>query len=51
MPTVVSFPVEADQCVDAVLVPGDEVALVEIEAVDDAGRVVARAREGGATER
>jgi hypothetical protein len=46
-PTVVSFPVEADQCVDAVLVPGDEVALVEVEAVDDAGRVVARAREGG----
>ena len=47
LPTVVSFPVDADQCVDAVLVPGDEVALVEIEALDDAGRVVARAREGG----
>ena len=47
LPTVVSFPVEADECVDAVLVPGDEVALVEIEALDDAGRVVARAREGG----
>jgi hypothetical protein len=47
VPTVVSFPVEADQCVDVVLVPGDEVALVEIEAVDDAGRVVARARDGG----
>ncbi|MGO8993945.1 MAG: hypothetical protein ACLQVI_11490 [Polyangiaceae bacterium] len=47
LPTVVSFPIEADQCVDAVLVPGDEVALVEIEAVDDEGRVVARAREGG----
>jgi hypothetical protein len=47
LPTVVSLPVDADQCVDAVLVPGDEVALVEIEALDDAGRVVARAREGG----
>jgi hypothetical protein len=47
VPTVVSFPVDADQCVDVVLVPGDEVALVEIEAVDDAGRVVARARDGG----
>jgi hypothetical protein len=47
LPTVVSFPVDADQCVDAVLVPGDEVALVEIEAQDDAGRVVARSREGG----
>jgi hypothetical protein len=47
VPTVVSFPVDADQCVDAFVVLGDEVALVEIEAVDDAGRVVARAREGG----
>jgi len=47
VPTVVTFPVEAGSCVDAVLVPGDEVALLEVEAVDDAGRVVARAREGG----
>ncbi len=47
VPTVVTFPVEADSCVDAVLVPGDEVALLEVEAVDEAGRVVARAREGG----
>ncbi len=47
LPTVVAFAVEADTCVDAVLVPGDEVALVEVEAVDDAGHVVARAREGG----
>jgi hypothetical protein len=29
------------------VVPGDEVQLLEVEAVDDAGRVVARAREGG----
>jgi hypothetical protein len=47
VPTVVGFPIDADQCVDAVLVPGDEIALVEIEAQDDAGRVVARAHEGG----
>jgi hypothetical protein len=47
VPTVVSLPVEADQCVDAFVVLGDEVALVEIEAQDEAGRVVARAREGG----
>jgi hypothetical protein len=46
-PAAVTFPVEADQCVDAVVVPGDEVQLLEVEAVDDAGRVVARAREGG----
>ena len=47
LPTVVGFSVEAESCVDAIVVPSDEVALVEIEAVDDAGRVVARAREGG----
>ena len=46
-PAAVNLPVEADQCVDAVIVPGDEVQLLEVEAVDDAGRVVARAREGG----
>jgi hypothetical protein len=46
-PTLVTLPVEAGSCVDAVLVPGDEVALLEVEAVDGAGRVVARAREGG----
>lgn len=48
VPTVVGFPVEADHCVDAVLVPGDELALLEVEALDEAGRVVARAREGTA---
>jgi len=47
VPTVVTLPVEAESCVDAVLVPGDEVALLEVEAIDGAGRVVARAREGG----
>jgi hypothetical protein len=46
-PTVVSFPVQADECADVVVVPGDEVALLEVEAQDDAGRVVGRAREGG----
>jgi hypothetical protein len=50
IPTVVGFPIEADQCVDAVIVPDDEVALLEVEAVDGEGRVVARAREG-ATDR
>src|SRR5215472_4504194 len=45
-PSFVNFPVEADQCTDAVVVPDEDVGLVEIEALDDAGRVVARAREG-----
>jgi len=46
MPTYVSLPIEADQCVDAIIVPDDQVALLDIEALDGAGRVVARAREG-----
>jgi hypothetical protein len=46
VPTVVSLPVEAEQCVDAVIVPDDEVALLDVEALDAEGRVVARAREG-----
>ena len=47
LPTYVSFPIEADQCVDAVIVPDDDVGLLDVEAVDGDGRVVARAREGG----
>jgi hypothetical protein len=45
-PTYASMPVDADQCVDAVIVPDDDVALLDVEATDDQGRVVARAREG-----
>lgn len=45
--TYVAFPIEAEQCVDAVVVPEDEVGLLDIEAIDGDGRVVARAREGG----
>jgi hypothetical protein len=47
VPTVVTFPVEADGCLDAVLVPSDDVALIEVEALDEGGRVVARAADGG----
>ena len=42
----VGFPLEADQCTDAVIVPDDDVSLLEVEALDDAGRVIARAKEG-----
>jgi hypothetical protein len=45
-PTTVAFPVGQDQCVDALIVPGDTVALLDVEAVDADGRVVARSREG-----
>ncbi len=47
VPTVVGFPLEAEQCVDAVIVPDEEVALLEVEAVDADGRAVARAHDGG----
>jgi hypothetical protein len=44
--TYVSFPIEVDQCVDAVILPDDDVALLDVEAMDGEGRVVARAHEG-----
>ncbi|MBV9949400.1 MAG: hypothetical protein JOZ69_21335, partial [Myxococcales bacterium] len=46
VPTYVSLPIEADQCVDAIVVPDQDVALLDIEAFDGEGRVMARAREG-----
>jgi hypothetical protein len=46
VPTYVALPIEADHCVDAVIVPNDEIALLDVEAVDGEGRVVARAKEG-----
>jgi hypothetical protein len=49
VPTLVAMPIEADECVDAVIVPDDAVSLLDVEALDGDGRVVARAREGGGT--
>ena len=46
MPTYVSLPVEADHCVDAVIVPDNDVALLDVEAFDSEGRVTGRAHEG-----
>jgi hypothetical protein len=46
VPTYLSLPIEADQCIDAVIVPDADVALLDVEAFDGEGRVVARAREG-----
>jgi len=45
-PTTVSLPVGQDQCVDAVIVPGEAVLFLEVEAIDAEGRVVARSKEG-----
>jgi len=44
--TFVALPLEADQCVDAVIVPDDDVALLDVEALDGDGRVIGRARDG-----
>ncbi len=46
LPTFLSLPVEADQCVDAVVVPDGEVALLDVDAIDGDGRVMAHAHEG-----
>lgn len=48
-PTYLGFPMEADQCVDAVVVPDDDVGQLEVDALDEGGRTMARAREGGRT--
>lgn len=48
--TFVSFPIEAEQCVDVLIVPDDTVAVLEAEVMDGEGRVIARGKEGG-TER
>jgi hypothetical protein len=49
MPTYAAFPLAAGECVDALIVPDDEVGALDVEAFDDQGRVVARAREGAGT--
>lgn len=46
-PTFVALPLEADGCVDVVVVPGEEVSLLDVEALDGDQRALARAREGG----
>jgi hypothetical protein len=50
-PTKVALPEEADGCVDALVVPDDDVALVDVEAIDDGGRIVARAAESSEAQR
>ena len=46
MPTYAALPIDADECVDVVVVPDEDVALLDVEAIDDQGRVIARAKEG-----
>jgi hypothetical protein len=46
LPTAVALPIDAGRCVDAIAVPDDDVSLLDIEAFDDAGRLVGRAKDG-----
>jgi hypothetical protein len=46
MPATVAFPMETDGCTDALIVPDDDVGALEIEALDDGGRTVARGSTG-----
>jgi hypothetical protein len=46
--STVAFSVEADGCEDILVVPDDNVALVDVEVVDNEGRAIGRAHEGGA---
>ncbi len=44
LPTTVAFPVDADQCVDALVLADSGASELDVEALDGEGRVVARAR-------
>ncbi len=45
--TSIALPVEEGACVDALVVPDDEVGALDTEATDENGRVLGRARDGG----
>jgi hypothetical protein len=47
-PSFVKLPLEAEGCVDFLVSPDETVAMLEVEVFDGDGRVVARAKEGGA---
>ena len=47
LPTSVSFPIEPDQCVDALVLADDGASQLDVEVLDEDGRLVARARSVG----
>jgi hypothetical protein len=47
IPTRVSAMIEADRCLDVFVVPGQDVSHLDVAALDDTGRVVARAAARG----
>jgi hypothetical protein len=44
-PSVVAVPIEAGGCVDALIVPDDDVSVIDVDVLDNDGRLVARAKE------
>ncbi len=46
-PTLTALVLGADECADAVVFPSEDVALLDVEVLDDDGRTIARARESG----
>jgi hypothetical protein len=46
VPSTLGFPLEAGACTDALVVPDEDVAIVEVEAQDEQGRVLARGSLG-----
>lgn len=46
-PTALGFSLKANECIDAVVIPDEDVAIVDLEAQDADGRLVARSRDAG----
>ena len=47
--SAVGFAVEENGCTDALIVPDDDVAIIDADVLDAEGRLIARARDGGPT--
>jgi len=45
--SAVAFAIEEGGCTDALVVPDDDVAIVDVDVLDGEGRLVARAKDGG----
>jgi hypothetical protein len=48
-PSSVAFSIEAGSCTDALVVPDDDVAIVDVDVLDADGRTIARARDTSAS--
>lgn len=48
-PSSVGFPIEENSCTDALVVPDDDVSVLDVDVLDGEGRIVARAKDTTAT--